>query len=635
LAAFTTWDQQYHPDFEQYRMQWQEHIASLELFYQKFPGLPHEEAFYKELIRFSPFDSGKDSAIGLETRAHGFNELAILSELRDNHSAAIRYFDTCIWIYDKISGIIPDFDKKIAIVLANQGIAFENNKDYPSAERLFNRSLDIYRKMPQTDSPAYRIQFTNILSRLSATFEKEGKQQNAKNASLKLLIISMSYKEDDNQHYSKLAEVSLRRIIHLTEPQLSNSVTDTITRTVMNAISAEVQKDSSSEQLLFILICNYLAAHHLENQELPQAKKTLATALDLLRHIGNLGLETYTKCSISTFSNLGVLYHYLGDNVRTEYYFKKAVGIVDSMEMKNPGLCNDLLANCYSNLGKYYYSVDKNADAATYLARSSDFYRILAATDPNNNISRLLEILSLLDTTWNKLKNHAAQEKVLKEEISIIEENGNLQDKEDLALLSQLYLRAGALYQDRSDSARGESFLKKAFHNFYLLARLYGDPYKDEMGKTLLALGDFYLAHYNADSALIFYQQARQFYFTADSEQLHRIGLIRSLLLLGDLYRNKMTALNHETSDSDSSRIFFDEAVAAAANVSNSALKEAGIDIAGVLLILGTMDMQQHHPDKAKKEMRQALILLRKSPPLNRERINKTIAALKQLGSTE
>jgi len=309
-----------------------------------------------------------------EQIADVMNNLGALQSDLNDYPSAEKSFQRALEIREKLARENPNaYLPYVANTLNNLGVFYWNRNDYPSAEKSYQRALEIYEKLARENPNTYLPYVANTLNNLGVFYW--------------------------NRNDYPSAEKSYQRALEIREK---------IARENPNTYLPDVA-----------MTLNNLGVFYWNLNDYPSAEKSYQRALEIREKIARENPNTYLPDVAMTLNNLGVFYRNLNDYPSAEKSFQKALEIREKLARENLNTYLPDVAMTLNNLGLFYVDLNDYPSAEKSFQRALEIREKIARENPNTYLPDVAMTLNNLGVFYRNLNDYPSAEKSFQRTIKI------------------------------------------------------------------------------------------------------------------------------------------------------------------------------------------------------------------------
>lgn len=247
------------------------------------------------------------------------------------------------------------------------------------AEDYYQRALGLARSNVQTDPQNNEPALARMLTNVALLYQEQGRRTEAERLFNESLEISKRLAAENSEAYD-LQIASTLNNLGILDNSLDKS--EALFSDALDIYSKYAQDDPATYLNLVADVMNNLGLLYDENQYAGDSEQMYRNALGIYRQLAEENPDAYDPDVAATLNNLSTLYHRYGVKAdEGEQMQQEALQIYRRLAQKDPQIFTPKLATALSNLAVQYYGDERNDEGELATDEALEAYRYLAQND--------------------------------------------------------------------------------------------------------------------------------------------------------------------------------------------------------------------------------------------------------------
>ena len=255
------------------------------------------------------------------------------------------------------------------------------------AEDYYQRALSLARSNAQADPQNNEGSLARMLNNVALLYQEQGRRAEADRLFNESLEISKRLAVDNPEAYD-LRVASTLNNLGILDNRLDKS--EAFFTEALDLYSKYAQDDPATYLSLVADVMNNLGVLYDENQYAGDSEEMYLNALGIYRQLAKESPDTYNPDVAATLNNLSTLYHRYGVKAEEgKQMQQEALQIYRQLAQKEPQVYTSKLATALSNLAVQYYGDERNDDGERAYDEALNAYRYLVQEDAHGYKTQL------------------------------------------------------------------------------------------------------------------------------------------------------------------------------------------------------------------------------------------------------
>ncbi len=294
---------------------------------------------YKFFDRFKLANQHDSAAHYIQLRAEldttnadwQFNAAHYFAE-QNQHNMAIRLYERALDIYRRLAKSNPQaYEPNVAVTLNNLAILYKNTQQFTESEAMYKEALETYRRLAKSNPQAYEPYVAGTMSNLANLYSDTQRLTESEAMYKEALEIYRRLANSNPQAYEPYVALTLNNLASLYRKTQQSTESETMYKEALEIRRRLAKSNPLAYEPDMALTLNNLAILYMDTKQFTESEAMYKEALEIRRRLANANPQAYESKVAVTLFNIGLLYKKQGDYTQALEYFGKALAIYEKV----------------------------------------------------------------------------------------------------------------------------------------------------------------------------------------------------------------------------------------------------------------------------------------------------------------
>ena len=275
---------------------------------------------------------------------------------QNQHNMAIRLYERALDIYRRLAKSNPQaYEPNVAVTLNNLAILYKNTQRFTEGEVMYKEALEIRRRLAKSNPQAYEPDVSATLNNLASLYYETQRLTEGETMYKEALVFYRRLAKSNPQTYEPKVAMTLNNLANLYSKTHRFTESEAMYKEALETYRQLAKTNPQTYEPDVAMTLNNLANLYYKTQRLNESEALFKEALVIYQRLAKSNPQAYEPGVAMTLNNLASLYREIQRLTESEAMYMEALEIRQRLSKVNPQPYEPDAAVTLTNIGILYY----------------------------------------------------------------------------------------------------------------------------------------------------------------------------------------------------------------------------------------------------------------------------------------